>query len=83
MAKSRSAIRPLTYDYVRRMYGVDPQVGQQVRHLVTNQVGSIARPRSPEHYVHVRFDGSRNVLPCHPTELEYSSPPSVSRRRET
>lgn len=62
----------MNYDYVRRMYGADPIVGQRARHTVTNREGEI-RPEKPGegHYVQVRFDGDRLPLPCHPTELEY------------
>jgi hypothetical protein len=61
-----------SYDYIRRMYGVDPQVGRRVRHTVTNRFGYVGKARSPEHYVHVTFDGSKYSAPCHPTELDYA-----------
>lgn len=63
----------MAYDYVRRVYGVDPVVGARVAHTVTKKVGVIARERSPLHYVHVRFDGQKHALPCHPTELDYAA----------
>lgn len=63
----------MAYDYVRRTYNVDPQIGQRVKHTVTGNSGVISREdRSAGHYVQVRFDGKKHPLPCHPTELEYS-----------
>ncbi|HLH92041.1 MAG TPA: hypothetical protein VKX28_26715 [Xanthobacteraceae bacterium] len=62
----------MSYDYVMRAYGVNPRVGERVRHKVTEQEGTISREnRSQSHYVMVRFDGTSHPLPCHPTELEY------------
>lgn len=62
----------MTYDYVKRTYGVDPEPGQAVTHTVTGKGGVIAREnKGQSHYVQVRFDGQRHTLPCHPTELEY------------
>lgn len=62
------------YDYVKRAYGVDPVVGQRVRHTELSgprALGAVALPGSAEHYVYVRFDGDRHSSPCHPTALEY------------
>jgi hypothetical protein len=65
--------RGAPYEYVRRAYGVDPTVGQRVRHTVTKRFGTIAREdKSQGQYVQVRFDGKKFALPCHPTELNYS-----------
>lgn len=61
----------MTYDYVKRAYGVNPVVGERVRHHITSREGIVARERSPNHYVHVLFDGSKHALPCHPTEMDY------------
>jgi hypothetical protein len=61
----------MPYEYVKRMYGVNPVPGERVRHQVTGKTGSIARVRSDDQYVHVRFDGMNHHLPCHPTELDY------------
>lgn len=62
----------MSYDYVRRTYGVDPKVGQRVRHTEIDRYGVI----TPEnkgfgHYVRVRFDGRKYADNCHPTALEY------------
>lgn len=61
----------MTYDYVRRTYGVDPTVGDQVRHSVTRYDG-VVTPENPSqaHYVMVRFGDRRFSSPCHPGELE-------------
>jgi hypothetical protein len=62
----------MSYDYVRRAYGVDPQAGAPVRHQVTKKFGVIDREdRGQAHYVMVRFEGQRHAVPCHPTELDY------------
>lgn len=64
--------RPKPYDYVRRTYGVDPQVGKRVLHTVIHKRGSIVREsKSQAHYVMVKFDGNNFASPCHPTELKY------------
>lgn len=62
----------MAYDYVKRMYGVDPVVGNAVTHTVTGKSGVITR-ESPgmANYVRVRFEGQKHSLPCHPTELDY------------
>ncbi|CAN7303637.1 hypothetical protein LJR164_001584 [Phenylobacterium sp. LjRoot164] len=66
----------MSYDYVRRMYGVDPIVGHRVRHTEMKgprSFGVIARESpSQGHHVMVRFDGQKHASPCHPTALDYS-----------
>lgn len=63
----------MTYDYIRKMYEVDPKVGGRVVHTVTKKHGTIAREnKSQGHYVQVKFDGQGYASPCHPTELEYA-----------
>ena len=60
------------YDYVKRTYPVEPQVGARVTHQVTKRSGTIAREKASQaHYVMVRFDGQKFSSPCHPTELDY------------
>ena len=62
----------MAYDYIKRTYTFQPQVGRRVKHTVTGKLGVISREdRSASHYVQVRFDGQRFALPCHPMELEY------------
>lgn len=61
-----------SYEYVRRAYGVSPEIGARVQHTVTKRFGVIAREdKSQGHYVQVRFDGQKHRSPCHPTELDY------------
>lgn len=61
----------VTYDYAKRTYGVNPVVGERIRHHVGGKEGVIVGERSPNHYVHVLFDGGKHPLPCHPTEMDY------------
>lgn len=60
------------YDYVKRAYAFQPEVGRRVLHTVTKQSGTVAREdKSAGHYVQVMFDGRNHRLPCHPDELQY------------
>jgi hypothetical protein len=62
----------MSYDYIKRTYTFQPQVGKHVRHTETNKTGTISREdRGQSHYVMVRFDGQSFALPCHPMALEY------------
>lgn len=63
----------MTYDYVRRTYGVNPVVGERVRHHTgAKKLGTIAREKpSGANYIMVKFDGQSFALPCHPTEMDY------------
>ncbi len=62
----------MTYDYIKRVYSFQPEVGKHVRHTVTGKNGTIT-PDDPGqgHYVQVRFFGKAYSLPCHPEELVY------------
>ena len=65
----------MAYDYIKRMYGVQPVIGNRVRHTVTNREGVISREdKNQGHYVQVKFDGQKHSLPCHPDELRYLEP---------
>lgn len=69
----------MSYEHVRKAYGVWPTVGHRVRHQVTKKIGVIRREdRSAAHYVMVLFDGGKFALPCHPTELDYLGKGSAS-----
>ena len=60
------------YDYIKRSYPFQPEVGKRVRHTVINQEGVIAREdRGQGNYVQVKFDGRKFAVPCHPGELVY------------
>lgn len=62
----------MAYEYIKRSYTFQPQIGRRVKHTVTGKSGVISREdRSAGHYVQVRFDGQNHALPCHPMELEY------------
>jgi hypothetical protein len=63
----------MSYDYIKRTYGVHPRVGARVQHTVTHRCGTIRREdKGVGHYVQVCFDGDKASLPCHPTELDYN-----------
>lgn len=53
--------------YVRNHYGVPARVGMRVR-LADGKEGVICRSATDQHYIHVRFDGARHTVPCHPTD---------------
>jgi hypothetical protein len=62
----------MAYDYIKRSYKFQPEVGRRVRHTVMQDQGVIAREdKSAGHYVQVKFDGRKFASPCHPDELEY------------
>ncbi len=62
----------MAYDYIKRSYKLQPEIGRRVKHTVTYGEGVIAREdKSAGHYVQVKFYGSKFALPCHPDELEY------------
>lgn len=62
----------MAYEYVKRMYGVNPVPGEAVYHTVTKLYGIVKREsKSQAHYVMCRFDGNASTVPCHPTELQY------------
>lgn len=63
---------PLPYAYVRRTYGVNPGIGQRVRHTETGRWGTIAKPNGDTQYVRVNFDGDKHIMNSHPTSLDYN-----------
>lgn len=73
MDVARKARETIMYDYVKRAYGVNPIVGQRIRHHVKSVgMGTIAPERiSQAHYVMVVLDGEKHSSPCHPTEMDY------------
>lgn len=61
----------MSYDYIKRAYGLTFKPKMRVRHTVTDRLGAVRRPgNTPGNYVSVRFDGEGHNLPCHPLELE-------------
>jgi hypothetical protein len=71
----------MAYEYVKSYYGVNPEPGMRVKVKGSEKQGTIARKRSYDHYVHVKFDGSKFDVPCHPMDLlhEEQNPEKVSR----
>lgn len=61
----------MAYEYIKRAYGVDPQIGQRITHR--GKLGVIVRPVGDPHYLRVRFDGRKHADNVHPTDdVEYS-----------
>lgn len=65
--------REQPYAYVKQYYGVDPVIGSRVATQSSSEkkYGVIVRKRSYDQYVHVKFDGTKFDVPCHPLDLEY------------
>lgn len=63
----------MAYEYVKKAYGVSPVVGNIVRHTEIDKQGVIVARKSYNHYVYVRFEGSKHAVPCHPTALDYGA----------
>ncbi len=61
----------MAYEYVKQFYGVTPEPGMRVTFKDSGKVGTVARKRCYDHYVHVKFDGAKFDVPCHPMDLEY------------
>lgn len=61
----------MAYEYVKQYYGVNPEPGMRVTMKDSGKQGTVARKRSYDHYVHVKFDGSNFDVPCHPLDLQY------------
>lgn len=62
----------MAYDYIKRSYAFQPEIGRRVSHTVTKEFGVITREdKSAGHYVQVRFDDRKFSVPCHPDELVY------------
>ncbi len=61
----------MTYDYIRRSYGVDPRVGQRI--TMDGKPGVIVRPQGDPQYLRVRFDGQKHASNVHPTwKVDYA-----------
>jgi hypothetical protein len=64
----------MSYEYVKEYYGVKPEVGMRVtfnEQGCAKKDGVVVGKRNYDHYVHVRFDGAKFDVPCHPLSLEY------------
>jgi hypothetical protein len=65
----------MAYDYVRRMYGVNPIPGQRIRCHSSGKLATIIRPQPEDQYVHARIDGERHRSRFHPTSIDYLDAP--------
>jgi len=59
----------MAYEYVKQVYGVSPEPGMRVK--MGDKLGTVARKKAYDHYVHVKFDDRTFDVPVHPMELEY------------
>ncbi len=59
----------MAYEYVKQYYGVKVEPGDRVR--MGEKEGTVARKRAYDHYVHVKFDGTKFDVPVHPMDLLY------------
>jgi hypothetical protein len=67
-------MREMAYEYVKQNYDVNPEPGMRVtlnEKGCARKTGVIVAKRSYDHYVHVRFGGTKFDVPCHPLSLEY------------
>lgn len=60
----------MAYEYIRKYYGVNPQVGQRVR-VPDGKIGIIQPVEGDPQYLDVRFNGQQHTVPVHPTDVEY------------
>lgn len=65
--------RPKAYEYVNRYYGLRVKPGMRVTTMDGKKTGTVVRKYCYDHYVHVKFDGTKFDVPCHPQELVYDS----------
>ena len=56
----------MAYEYIKRTYGVDPQVGRRITHY--GRPGQIVRPIGDPQYLRVRFVGRKHADNVHPTD---------------
>lgn len=65
----------MAYEYVKSYYGVNPEPGMRVamkdKSAGKGRQGTVAKKRSYDHYVHVKFDGTKFDVPVHPLDLIY------------
>jgi hypothetical protein len=67
----RQPPREEPYSYVKNYYGVNPVIGARVTTADGKKSGVIVRKQSYDQYVHVKFDGTKFDVPCHPMDLNY------------
>lgn len=62
----------MSYDYIKRMYGVRPVPGRKARHTETGEIVTILRERpSHGHYVRIKLPNGVAGF-SHPTALDYA-----------
>lgn len=62
----------MAYEYVKQYYGVKVEPGDRVRmKSIDGKEGTVARKRTYDQYVHVKFDGRNFDVPVHPLDLVY------------
>lgn len=63
----------MSYDYIRRMYGVNPVPGRKARHTETGELVTIMREKpSHGHYVRIKMPNGVAGF-SHPTALDYTA----------
>lgn len=67
------------YAYVKQYYGVNPVIGARVASKDGKKAGVVVRKASYDHYVHVKFDGSKFDVPVHPLDLNYEPEKECAR----
>lgn len=60
------------YAYVNKAYGLAVKPGDRV--VMSGRHGVVVRKAAYDHYVHVKFDGTKFDVPCHPMALMYAIP---------
>lgn len=86
MCRVKTRTEPLVsdgYSYVRRQYGVDPQLGQRVRMPATcggmpDREGVVTYPGESTACVHVLVDGQDHSSLFHPSDVVFPEAPSLS-----
>ena len=63
----------MAYEYVKSVYGVNPEPGQRVTSKDGTKAGVISKRRSYDHYVYVTLDGTKFAVPFHPDDLVYGA----------
>lgn len=67
-------VNPDPYEYVRNYYKVPAYIGVRVK--VSDREGVLVKPRAPDQYVYILFDGDKRMSgPFHPTDPTYTVQP--------
>lgn len=67
--RASSPPKELPYAYVNRAYGLNVKPGMRVRAL--GKLGTVARKKCYDHYVYIKFEGTKFDVPVHPNDLDY------------